>query len=318
MAVASPPRVRARVLVFIARARRPRAATRARATTTREPDAADAWPVSRRAALIAAVSVAHARVARADVTETSVATASTPRTLVVGDGGAYASVGAALADARAGDEVRVRPGAYDERVIVDVDDVRIIGDASESGAPAVRISHVTMTPYESAIEVRGRGVVIRNVDVSHRSKSVADNYGVFAVEGSRVMFDGVRVTSSTGSGFGCEGAKVVMVGCEASACATHGVAAYGDTSGLPGSGDVVFERCVFAKNAGNGVLVRGGAMVTMRECDIASNGRFGCEFIDCEGALTSNAIRKNKRGGVSRTNGAEDMVDIDGSNVIEN
>ena len=318
MAVASPPRVRARGIVFAARARRPRDATRARATTTREPDATEAMATSRRAALIAAVSVAHARVARADVAETFVATASTPRTLVVGDGGAYASLGAALADARAGDEVRVRPGAYDERVIVDVDDVRIIGDASESGALAVRISHVTTTPYESAIEVRGRGVVIRNVDVSHGSKSVADNYGVFAVEGSRVMFDGVRVTSSTGSGFGCEGAKVVMVGCEASACATHGVAAYGDASGLPGSGDVVFEQCVFAKNVGNGVLVRGGATVTMRECDIASNGRFGCEFIDCEGALTSNAIRKNKRGGVSRTNGAEDLVDIDGSNVIEN
>ena len=231
------------------------------------------------------------------------------RALRVGDGpGEYATANAALADAKPGDAVRVRDGAtLDERIVVDVDDVTI---ECERRGGSFTVRHFTETPYESVIEIRSRGARVSDATCEHSSKSVANNYGFFVVEGASATLDRVRVRSKTGSAFGVEGARVTMTECDGSACASHGLVCLGDSSGTPASGAVTATSCVFDKNGGNGALVRGGAVVEMDGCSFSDNGRYGLELIDCEGVLRRSSAERNRKGAYSASRGAERFVDL--------
>lgn len=223
------------------------------------------------------------------------------------------TIAEALRAAKPGDRIALEPGVeLDERVVVDVDGVTI--ETAREG-PKATVRHVTRAPYESAIEIRARGVTIRNLAVVHGSKSVANNYGIFSREGTSATFESCEVTSTTGSGFGIEGAAVELIDCVASGCASHGVVGLGDSSGAPGSGTVALERCAFERNGANGALIRGGAAVRMSSCSLSGNGRYGVELIDCEGEVTGNRLEKNGKGPVSATRGAEDFVILENNST---
>ena len=223
------------------------------------------------------------------------------------------TIAEALRAAKPGDRIALEAGVeLDERVVVDVDGVTI---ETAGGGPKATLRHVTRAPYESTIEIRARGVTIRNLAVAHGSKSVANNYGIFSAEGTSATFESCEVTSTTGSGFGIEGAEVELIDCVASGCASHGVVGLGDSSGAPGSGTVALERCAFERNGANGALIRGGAAVRMSSCSLSGNGRYGVELIDCEGEVTGNRLEKNGKGPVSATRGAEDFVILENNST---
>ena len=223
------------------------------------------------------------------------------------------TIAEALRAAKPGDRIALEAGVeLDERVVVDVDGVTI---ETVGGGPKAALRHFTPAPYESTIEIRARGVTIRNLAVAHGSKSVANNYGIFSAEGTSATFESCEVTSTTGSGFGIEGAEVELIDCVASGCASHGVVGLGDSSGAPGSGTVALERCAFERNGANGALIRGGAAVRMSSCSLSGNGRYGVELIDCEGEVTGNRLEKNGKGPVSATRGAEDFVILENNST---
>ena len=223
------------------------------------------------------------------------------------------TIAEALRAAKPGDRIALEAGVeLDERVVVDVDGVTI---ETVGGGPKAALRHFTPAPYESTIEIRARGVTIRNLAVAHGSKSVANNYGIFSAEGTSATFESCEVTSTTGSGFGIEGAEVELIDCVASGCASHGLVGLGDSSGVPGSGTVTLERCAFERNGANGALIRGGAVVHMSSCSLSGNGRYGVELIDCEGEVTGNRLEKNGKGPVSATRGAEDFVILENNST---
>ena len=223
------------------------------------------------------------------------------------------TIAEALRAAKPGDRIALEAGVeLDERVVVDVDGVTI---ETVGGGPKAALRHFTLAPYESTIEIRARGVTIRNLAVAHGSKSVANNYGIFSAEGTSATFESCEVTSTTGSGFGIEGAEVELIDCVASGCASHGLVGLGDSSGVPGSGTVTLERCAFERNGANGALIRGGAVVHMSSCSLSGNGRYGVELIDCEGEVTGNRLEKNGKGPVSATRGAEDFVILENNST---
>ena len=223
------------------------------------------------------------------------------------------TIAEALRAAKPGDRIALEAGVeLDERVVVDVDGVTI---EAVGGGPKATLRHFTRSPYESTIEIRARGVTIRNLAVAHGSKSVANNYGIFSAEGTSATFESCEVTSTTGSGFGIEGAEVELIDCVASGCASHGLVGLGDSSGVPGSGTVTLERCAFERNGANGALIRGGAVVHMSSCSLSGNGRYGVELIDCEGEVTGNRLEKNGKGPVSATRGAEDFVILENNST---
>lgn len=217
----------------------------------------------------------------------------------------HGTIAAALATARSGDVIELAPGAvFEERVVVDVDGVTVVG----AGGSRAVVRHVTSRPYESALEVRARNVIVRDVTFEHASKSVANNYAVFVTEGASARFEGCDARSDTGSGWGAEGADVELVGCAGRGCATHGFVGLG---GLADStGKATLQGCVFEDNAADGALIRGGCIVRMIGCVVRGNGRYGVELIDCEGELKENNFSRNAKGSTSATNGAERFVSI--------
>ena len=259
-------------------------------------------PLGRRAQLVAlvATTTATATRGRAESSEIRVERGGT-------------TIAEALRAAKPGDRIALEAGVeLDERVVVDVDGVTI---ETVGGGPKAALRHFTPAPYESTIEIRARGVTIRNLAVAHGSKSVANNYGIFSRERTSATFESCEVTSTTGSGFGIEGAEVELIDCVASGCASHGLVGLGDSSGAPGSGTVTLERCAFERNGANGALIRGGAVVHMSSCSLSGNGRYGVELIDCEGEVTGNRLEKNGKGPVSATRGAEDFVILENNST---
>ena len=259
--------------------------------------------LNRRDFVRAVVVFESLRSPRADASDAT-ASGNLASTVAV-DGRAYASLREALANARSGSTVTLAAAsAHEGTFAANVDGLTI--DVADGGRAT--LSHFTSNPYESVLEIRGRGVVVKNLDVAHGSKSVANNYGVFAVEGSSATFESCAVKSTTGSGFAVEGGEVTLVDCVASGCASHGFVGLGDSTGLPGSGRATLERCTFDGNNANGALIRGGVVVHMRHCTLNGNKRYGVELIDCEGEIESSELRNNAKGSINATNGAETYV----------
>ena len=282
---------------------RGRAARDARARCERASKASIAVKLNRRDFVRAVVVFESLRSPRADASDAT-ASGNLASTVAV-DGRAYASLREALANARSGSTVTLAAAsAHEGTFAANVDGLTI--DVADGGRAT--LSHFTSNPYESVLEIRGRGVVVKNLDVAHGSKSVANNYGVFAVEGSSATFESCAVKSTTGSGFAVEGGEVTLVDCVASGCASHGFVGLGDSTGLPGSGRATLERCTFDGNNANGALIRGGVVVHMRHCTLNGNKRYGVELIDCEGEIESSELRNNAKGSINATNGAETYV----------
>jgi hypothetical protein len=284
---------------------RGRAARDARARCERASKVSIAVKLNRRDFVRAVVVFESLRSPRADASDAT-ASGNLASTVAV-DGRAYASLREALANARSGSTVTLAAAsAHEGTFAANVDGLTI--DVADGGRAT--LSHFTSNPYESVLEIRGRGVVVKNLDVAHGSKSVANNYGVFAVEGSSATFESCAVKSTTGSGFAVEGGEVTLVDCVASGCASHGFVGLGDSTGLPGSGRATLERCTFDGNNANGALIRGGVVVHMRRCTLNGNKRYGVELIDCEGEIESSELRNNAKGSINATNGAETYVVI--------
>ena len=206
--------------------------------------------------------------------------------------------------------IRLAPGTYPERVVVDPDVAPaglIIEPSSNasstearvgvgSGADdAVVVARRVSTPYESTIEIaptpvpRSAPVTLRGLTIRHASPSVANNYAVFAREGTALRLERCDVSSDTGGGVAGEGADVAAVACAVHDCASNGVAVYGDLLGEVGAGLVV--GCDVARCGKDGVLIRGGAVGVVEDCRVSEVGGFGVAFF--EGAGEGSAARRN-------------------------
>ena len=306
--------------------RRPRRTPRAASSSSaraRDGSELDAPPVPRRAVLIAAAAAAAASTAPSPRAVASPASTPADVTVVVAkdgrspdgiEGRAYASISDAVAaalDAAAALGkvnvacVRIAPGTYAERVVVPAFaaqcDALRIEPLEGNDASSVTVEHFTSVPYEAVFEAapNAKGLVLNNLTIRHGSKSVANNYAVFANVGSGVTMRGCDVRSDTGSGVAAEGAQLDVEDCVVSNCKTHGVAVYGDLFGNGGFGRV--NKCVIRDNGEDGVLVRGGAVAEVAGNEVFDNGRFGVELVDVGAGcrVVDNAVgvgRKGRRG----------------------
>ena len=331
---APPPRVAARAAARASRSRRapaasPRAARRRddrlaprrpSADAPETPPTPPSLPSRRRDVLaLLALLAAPASAARGPPGALAAEDAPAPpaAVLAVGPGAAHATIASALAAAAAMRPppsapvvIRLAPGTYPERVVVDPDVAPaglIIEPSSNasstearvgvgSGADdAVVVARRVSTPYESTIEIaptpvpRSAPVTLRGLTIRHASPSVANNYAVFAREGTALRLERCDVSSDTGGGVAGEGADVAAVACAVHDCASNGVAVYGDLLGEVGAGLVV--GCDVARCGKDGVLIRGGAVGVVEDCRVSEVGGFGVAFF--EGAGEGSAARRN-------------------------
>lgn len=285
----------------------------------------------RRDALIAASTV----IASAFLNPASIATASSTRadvTVFVSNDGrspdgsntkAYASIADAIAaavDAAAALGkvdvacVRIAPGTYAERVVVQpfaASCGALVIESMDGKSESVTLEHFTSTPYEATLEAAPgcTGLAVHNLTIRHGSKSVANNYAVFAQGGSSLTLTGCDVKSETGSGVAGEGASISLEECVVHDCRTHGIAVYGDLLGESGFGRVL--KCRVYGNGEDGVLVRGGASADVTKCEVVDNGKFGVELSDVGPGtrIVDNVMGPGKKG--KKAVAADDAIAFD-------
>ena len=205
----------------------------------------------------------------------------------------YSTISAALAAAPNGGEVIVRPGTYNERVV-------IRKPVTVFAATGTVLSWRSDKPYGAALDVDVSGVaegavLVSGLTIRHSSPSIAQNYGVYVHSLERkVKFLNCDVASSSGSGIGVGGGNVTVFSCTIHDCKNHGVVYRGSGS----TGRV--KRCIVEKCKLNGLLLRDGASPTLSDNLLKGNGQYGAALIDCRGVLLNdNEVVRNGKGAVS-------------------
>ncbi|KAF5826669.1 pectin lyase fold/virulence factor [Dunaliella salina] len=211
----------------------------------------------------------------------------------------YPSITAALAAAPStAVSIRVAPGRYHERLVLDRPNVSIVADSVDG--QKVQVYWDTLEPYQSVVDCSASNVRLRGLSLTHYSKSVANNYGVFIHDGSDLWLDACDICSTSGSGIGIEGAAPLISRCRIHGCANHGLAIFGPLDpeaplGMAGGGSV--KNCTVEQNKGDGICVRSSAEPFVSGNLVQENRGNGMALKDCGGHYIMNSILKNKKGG---------------------
>lgn len=234
-----------------------------------------------------------------------------PSQLQVGSDCAYQTISQALLSAKDDDVILVAAGMYKERLVIQK---RVTIAAVKNSS--VTVSWQTTRPYESVLECKGAiGAVVRDLNIRHRSPSVANNYAVF-LQGSDLVMENCNVSSTTGSGIGIEGGDPLISNTLVRDCARHGVAIFAELGGSEGGGTV--RDCYLNANKGDGLLVRDGAAPVVISCIISANSGFGASLKGCGGVYQDNSFGNNGKGSILLDMLAEvSMLDLCTRNLLD-
>ena len=145
-----------------------------------------------------------------------------------------------------------------------------------AGAGRTTIEWRTGSPYESTVEVAaGVSAHISGLTIAHASPSVANNYAVYSRAGSLDIQE-CRISSSTGSGVGCDGGMLTAKDCVIDGCERHGLVIAGDLDG--GAAEVRLQGCKIERNGRSGAVVLDGGDVRAEQCSFANNRQYGLEL----------------------------------------
>ncbi len=229
-------------------------------------------------------------------------------------GGDYVSIVEALAAVAPGTRVLVRPGVYDESIILDKR-VDLVGDGPrgeviirsdgasclQASADGARVAGLTLRGVAAAdaaffaVEVMRGDLLLEDCDVS------SDTLSCVAVHGEEAapLIRRCRIHDGADSGlYFFEGASGVVEDCEVTGHANVGIAVTGDASPvvrrsrIHGGGNAgvvvwqggtgVFEECEIFGNRLAGLGVSDGAKLTARACRVYEGGNSGV-FVHREG-----------------------------------
>eukprot|EP00200_Dunaliella_tertiolecta_P002925 CAMPEP_0202349720 /NCGR_PEP_ID=MMETSP1126-20121109/7093_1 /ASSEMBLY_ACC=CAM_ASM_000457 /TAXON_ID=3047 /ORGANISM="Dunaliella tertiolecta, Strain CCMP1320" /LENGTH=347 /DNA_ID=CAMNT_0048941575 /DNA_START=190 /DNA_END=1234 /DNA_ORIENTATION=- len=212
----------------------------------------------------------------------------------------FPSITAALAAAPStAVSIRVAPGRYRERLVLDRPNISIVADSGQGGQQ-VEVYWDTQEPYQSVVDCSASNIRLRGLVFKHFSKSVANNYGVFIHDGSDLWLDACDICSTSGSGIGVEGASPLISRCRIHGCANHGLAIFGPMDleaplDMAGGGSV--KNCTIEQNKGDGIRVRTSAEPMVSGNIVQENKGNGVALKDCGGRYIKNTISKNNKGG---------------------
>jgi hypothetical protein len=189
--------------------------------------------------------------------------------------GEFTSIRAAIDAAQPGATISVRPGRYEENLVVD----RLVTVVAEGGAGTVEV-RVT---EGSVLVVNAEGVQFKDIDL------VCDDQKLAAVDVVRgqAAFDGCRVAgASWATLFARVQGSLALRGCSVTSSAGAGIVVTApapstveDTEIVdPGSsgvviaerGSVTLRRSVVTRPGGNGICVNGDATATVEQCEIVA------------------------------------------------
>lgn len=224
------------------------------------------------------------------------------RTLVVGaDGaGAYPTIGSAVAEARDGDRILVRPGIYRESVTIDrsieiagdgdVDAIVVVSDDAPcfvlSGTTS-RLAGLTLRAGGPTYGIEGGRVWLRDLYWARVLATPAIEGGSVLVSGGSVVLDGLVLAESHGV-WAEEGASLTIRNSLIRDCRRDGIL-------IRDGASATIEDNEILRNAGNGIWVSGlGTGPVIRRNKIHNNRDDGIYVADRQtGTIEDNEVYGN-------------------------
>ena len=255
-----------------------------------------------------------------------------PDTVIVSKNGVgqHTTIGEALKGIQPGMRILVRPGVYNEALIIDKL-VEIVADPRGAGEQVV-----LQTFNSSNITMRTDAAVVRGFVIRHRPGLLGTLYYIFSEkegpavdipEGELVLED-CDITSNSVAGIAIHGltANPVIRRTRIHDGRSNGVWVYAggqgtledcDISGtkwagvrIEGGGNPVLRRCKVHDGTNAGVVVTDGGLGTFEDCEIWSNALSGLESRDGSKPLVRRtAIHNCKQNGVYIHRGSSGTVE---------
>ena len=168
----------------------------------------------------------------------------------------YRTIGEAVARAAPGDRVLVRPGLYEENLVLDRP-VQILGNGK-------REEIILQSSDANCLLMRADSALVRGLTIRGRAALKSKQYVAVDVERGQLELENCIVTSDS---LACvavrgEGARPVIRDCKIHRGAEAGLLFLGGSRGT-------VEDCEIAEHALAGVAVRDGAAPTLRRCQIS-------------------------------------------------
>lgn len=191
--------------------------------------------------------------------------------------GDFRTIGAALQAARDGHTILVKPGRYQENIVIEKD-VTILGD-EPTGEVEIVSSRATV------VEMRALRVVLRNLIIRATSNKTGEGHFAVAATTGLLEMEDCDISSLTLSGVVAYGelTDLVMRRCQIHGCHQAGIYAYAGAHAQ-------LSQCRILDNLEVGLQIEERAQVKVRECHIQQgpadgvvieNGGHG-EFDGCE------------------------------------
>ncbi len=197
--------------------------------------------------------------------------------------GQYTTVGEAVKNAHSGSQIYIRPGVYNEKIVVDKS-IELVGDGA--------IGEITMKGDDSQsifvsnakVKIRGLHLIggvlvtkgnleISDCNVSSSWEAIKLNDGAIAnVQHTNLHNASVGISLSGAS-------NVVITNCDIFSCSQQGVAVQ------PDGGHALVQKCHVHDNGREGVWVDKHGQATINGCDIVSSRDRPCVGVR-EGDLT--------------------------------
>lgn len=208
----------------------------------------------------------------------------------------FRTIGAAVAAASPGAQIRVRPGVYDEAVVVDRD-VEIVGDG-----PVERI--VVRSASGSCVRMEADDAVVRGLTL--RCVAGRGDAAFFAVDvpRGRLVLDDCDVSSDSLSCLGIHGADARPI---VRRCALHGGADAGVYVFDGGGGTI--EACDVFENANVGIAITSGGAPTVRDSRVFRGRNAGIvSWGGGSGTIERCEIFGNAQAGIGISEGGNPIV----------
>jgi nitrous oxidase accessory protein NosD len=233
--------------------------------------------------------------------------------------GDYRSIGEALQCAPRGARLRVRPGLYNEQIVLDRP-VEICGEGDVGEIVVENIGAACLVMQTPQATVRGLTFISRAGTPQRKHPAVEVPTGTLTLEDCVLS-----CTSTTGAAVHGAESELRLHRCHLQDGKTGGLAAYERGRGLLEAceisgnfgagvearegGVVTLHGCTLHDGQGDGVRVQSGGQATAEECMLSANAGIG---IDAEGGkliLRHCQIQENRQAGVSFRRDSEGTVE---------
>jgi SpoVK/Ycf46/Vps4 family AAA+-type ATPase len=200
--------------------------------------------------------------------------------VAVGERGCYQTIGAALSGARSGAIITVRPGRYEESLIIS----RVVTIAAEQARGSVQVVSrsgsvvriLTEAAKLTGLVLHGQDEELPAVDVAHGQAELDDCEvigsswsAVLARAQGSVAMRGCRITNPAGAGVvDTSSVSSVLEGCVLEHLATSAVV-------ISERANPTVRNCVVRDARGNGVCVNGYGRGTVEACEISTTDQPG-------------------------------------------